>query len=463
MKNYTCPTCSKTTEIPHTKLQPVSFSCPFCLSVASINNGVLTNIGRFKNEIDNNYTFIGEKIVFQSKTYHVVGISTKKDTSDNTKWNEYIVVDYDGNLFFLSHGSDFNSYLKEFDFSTISNDVNEGKPFKRKKTTYVFDFFQYAVTDSAQGIFFNNITTEAYLRTYSGEYDDTKFISVEKYDEKTEAFEGNYINNPAFKSLFSKLREEKYLKNNVIKNIALFFALVSFIMGILHFALNYNNVNSYNYSAYIEKNQHVNEIVTNSFKITGNDQKLKLDFISEVDKKDINVAVSLVNEKTNEHLRGGNFIHFFNSSNQASGNQITFCHLNEGDYHLVFTYNEIGTDSNQKYAIDYKITVGGVTQIWLYIFIGICIFIGYIYFETIKNNLKIKETQTFNALLKHNHNTIIYLGIGIIAAYVTVNFFFVSNYNCNSNIENKQLENATYTGSRSHYVYRTYSSSGSHK
>lgn len=463
MKNYTCPTCSKTTEIPHTKLQPISFSCPFCLSVASIENGVLTNIGKFKNEIDNNYTFIGEKIIFHSKTYHVVGISTKKDTSNHTKWNEYIVVDYDGNLFFLSHGSDFNSYLTEFSFPTISNAVNEGKPFSHKKTTYTFDFFQYAITDSAQGIFFNNITTEAYLRTYKAEYSETKFISVEKYDENTEAFEGNYLDNYSFKSLFEKQREQRYLKNNVIKNIVLFFAILSFILGILHYVINYNNVNSYNYSSYIEMNQHVNEIVSNSFKITGNDQKLKLDFISEVDKKDINVAVSLVNEKTNEHLRGGNFIHFFNSSNQASGNQITFCHLNEGDYHLVFTYNEIGTDLNQKYTIDYKITVGGVSLIWLYIFIGICIFIGYIYFETIKNNLKIKETQTFNALLKYNHNTIIYLGIGIIAAYITANFLFVSNYNCNSNIENKQLENATYTGSRSHYVYRTYSNSGSHK
>lgn len=463
MNNYTCPTCSKTTEIPYTKLQPVSFSCPFCLSVASINNGVLTNIGEFKTEINNNYTFIGEKIIFQSKTYHVVGISTKKDTANHTKWNEYIVVDYDGNLFFLSHGSDFNSYLKEFPFPSISNDVNEGKPFKHNNVNYTFDFFQYAVTDSAQGIFFNSITTEAYLRTYKAEYSESKFISVEKYDDKTEAFEGNYLNSYSFKSLFKQQRELRYLRNNVIKNIALFFALLSFILGILHYVVNYNNVNSYSTQSYVTRNHNVDEIVTNSFKITGDDQKLKLDFISEVDKKDVNVAVSLVNEKTNEHLRGGSFIHFFNSSNQASGNQITFCHLNEGDYHFVFSYSQTGTDLNQNYSIDYKTTVGGVSQVSLYIFIAICALVGYLYFETIKNNLKIEETQTFNALLNYNNKTIIFLGFGIIAAFLVANFYFISNYDCNADIKNKELENTTYTGSRNHYVYRTFSSSGSHK
>lgn len=463
MRNYRCPICSKTTEIPHTKLQPVSFSCPFCLSVANINNGVLSNIGKFTREVENNYTFIGEKIIFQSKTYHVVGISTKKDTSTKEKWNEYIVVDYDGNLFFLSHGSDFNSYLKEFSFSTIAHNVNEGKTFKHNKTSYSFDFFQYAVTESAQGIFFNNITTEAYLRTYKAEYSETKFVSVEKYDEKTEAFEGNYLDSYSFKSLFEKQREQRYLKNNVIKNIVLFFAILSFILGVLHYVVNYNNVNSYSYESYITRNNFVKEIVSDSFKIKGNDQKLKLDFISEVDKKDINVIVSLVNEKTNEHFNGGSFIHFFNSKNLASGNQITFCHLNEGDYHLVFTFNEIETELNKNYAIDYKITVGGVSLINLYIFIGICFFAGYIYFEGIKNNLKIKETQTFNALLSYNNKTILFLAAGIIVAFFISNYYFVSNKNCDSNLENRSLENATYTGSRSHFIYQTYSNSGSHK
>ncbi|WP_177761429.1 DUF4178 domain-containing protein [Flavobacterium sp. I3-2] len=463
MRNYRCPICSKITELPLTKLHPKTFSCPSCLTISKINNYELKFIGQFKEEIENNYTFIGEKIIFQSKTYHVVGISTKRDTSTHEKWNEYIVVDYDGDLFFLSHGSDFNSYLKEFPFKEIENAVTNGRPLSYKTNTYKFDFHQYAETISAQGLFFNNIKSQAFLRTYYNETNDNQFISVEEYDKKTEAFEGNYINSYTFKSLFEKQREQRYLKNNVIKNIVLFFAILSFILGILHYVVNYNNVNSYSYDSYITRNNFVKEIVSDSFKIKGNDQKLKLDFISEVDKKDINVIVSLVNEKTNEHFNGGSFIHFFNSKNLASGNQITFCLLNEGDYHLVFTFNEIGTELNKNYAIDYKITVGGVSLINLYIFIGICFFAGYIYFEGIKNNLKIKETQTFNALLSYNNKTILFLAAGIIVAFLISNYYFVSNKNCNSNLENKSLENATYTGSRSHFIYQTYSNSGSHK
>ena len=100
MKKYICPTCSKSTEIPNTKLEPISFCCPFCLSISKITNGKLSYVTKFKNEIHNNYTFIGEKITFKSKTYHVVGISTKQDTASKTKWNEYIVANYNGDLFF---------------------------------------------------------------------------------------------------------------------------------------------------------------------------------------------------------------------------------------------------------------------------------------------------------------------------------------------------------------------------
>lgn len=463
---YQCSNCHGVTKIAYTKLKPQTFACPLCSSISRIDSDKTEYIGKITGSFKDVYASLNETVTYSGRTYHIVGISTKQEKGSYVSWNEYILADKNGDLIFLSHGSDFNSYLTEIPLtSEMAEQAKLGGTLKHKGSSYDFDFAQYALPIAAHGVFFNNILEESYNRTFQHNYNQSQFLSVEKYGNITEIFFGEYLNKTSFRKLFIKERESIYKNNNVLKNLVLFFALISLIIGGLHYALNYNNIDMVTYTNNIVKaNSTSSQFISTPFTVNGHDKKVKLSFVSEVKDPDIALNVSLVNEKTNTTHLTETFKHFNNSQNYASGNEVTFCGVDNGTYHLAFHYSTNVAKVENSYDVDYKIIVGGVSQVWLYISIIISLAVAFLYYNSIINRNHINELQDFKNVYKYkNYEVLKYAGL-ILALYIIGNYLFVSNLTCNSSKVNTELENATYTGNRVHYVARTFSSSGaSHK
>lgn len=462
---YQCSNCLKTTELAYTKLRPQTFACPDCFSVSFINESTTEYAGKLNGKFKNVYAELNETIVYKGKTYYIVGICTKTEKGSYVDWNEYILSDYDGNLIFLAHGSDFNSFLEEVELTpAMQEQLKVGGTINYKTSGYDFDFAQYAQTVAAKGIFFNKIFEESYNRTFQNTYYDTKFLSVEKYNDVTEVFHGEYLNKTSFRKLFVKEREVLYNNNSALKNLTLFFALISLVMGLLHFVLNYNNIDSFTYkNSIVKTNTTVSQFISAPFKVVGNDKKVKLSFISEVQNDLVTLDVSLVNQKTNATYVTETFKHFANIQNHASGNEITFCDVDAGTYHLAFHYSAPTNMLATNYDVDYTIKIGGVSNAWLYIAVILAFLVGYLYYTSIVNRNHIKNVLNFNDMLRYNNHEVFKYAIGIIVVYMIGNFLFISNYTCNSSKVNTELENASYTGNRTHFISRTYSSGASHK
>lgn len=463
---YQCANCHSVTEIAYTKLKPQTFACPVCSSISKINETTTEYAGKITGSFKDIYASLNEIVTYNGRTYHIVGISTKQEKGSYVSWNEYILADTNGDLIFLSHGSDFNSYLTEVPLTAeMAEQAKLGGTLKYKGSGYDFDFAQYALPVAAHGVFFNNILEESYNRTFQHNYNQSQFLSVEKYGDVTEIFFGEYLNKTSFRKLFIKERESIYKNNNVLKNLVLFFALICLVIGGLHYALNYNNVDMVTYTNSIVKaNSTSSQFISPPFDVKGEDKKVKLSFVSEVTDPNIALNVSLVNEKTNATHLTETFKHFNNTQNYASGNEVTFCGVDNGSYHLAFHYTANINKPENSYDVDYKITVGGVSQVWLYVSIIITLAAAFFYYYTIVNRNHVNELQNFKDLFTYkNYEPLKYAGI-ILGLYIFGNYMFISNLTCNSSKVNTELENATYTGNRVHYIARTYSSSGaSHK
>ncbi|MEG0915785.1 MAG: DUF4178 domain-containing protein [Myroides sp.] len=463
---YQCANCHSVTEIAYTKLKPQTFACPVCSSISKINETSTEYAGKITGSFKDVYASLNETVTYNGRTYYIVGISTKQEKGSYVSWNEYILADKNGDLIFLSHGSDFNSFLTEIPITTeLAEQAKLGGTLKYKGSGYDFEFAQYALPIAAHGVFFNNILEESYNRTFQHNYNQSQFLSVEKYGDVTEVFFGEYLNKTSFRKLFIKERESIYKNNNVLKNLVLFFALICLVIGGLHYALNYNNVDMVTYTNSIVKaNSTSNQFISPPFDVKGYDKKVKLSFVSEVTDPDIALNVSLVNEKTNATHLTETFKHFNNSQNYASGNEVTFCGVDNGSYHLAFHYTANINKPENTYDVDYKIIIGGVSQVWLYVSIIITLAAAFFYYYTIINRNHTNELQDFKNVYKYkNYEPLKYAGI-ILGLYIFGNYMFISNLTCNSSKVNTELENANYTGNRVHYIARTYSSSGaSHK
>lgn len=460
---YQCAACHAVTEIAYTKLAPTTFGCPACSSVSKIENGITSTIAKLTGSFKDVYADLNETVVYNGKTYYIVGISTKQEKGSYVTWNEYILADHNGDLIFLAHGSDFNSYLVEIPLTTeMAEQAKLGGSLKYKTSNYDFDFAQYAQPVAAKGVFFNNILEESYNRTFQNDYYDTQFLSIEKYGDKTEAFFGEYLDKSSFKKLFASQREINYLKSNVSKNIALLFALVSLIMGMLHYALNSNHTDTKTYTGMLLKEPNHHEYVkSGSYTVDKDDQKVTVEFVSETTNANTQLNVALVNEKTNEtHLIQG-VKHFFNSKNYASSNKVQFCGIDKGTYHLVFASN-LSDQTQNNIDIDYKIQIGGTTLTWLYVALALLVVTGFIYHYTLVENADLTKIQKLADFIKYKSKQPLLIAFIALVAYCAGNYMFVSNKNCSNSINTSNLEDATYTGSRTHYVHRIYSS-GSHK
>jgi len=461
--NYRCLKCGHATTLPQTKLKPETFSCPECKSIFDITDGyTLVYKGSFKGDLNNNYAKLGELITYNKKEYHIVGISTKKENKSHVKWNEYIVADASGDLFFLSHGSDFYSFLQEIQDQEVLNASKSSGTIKYKSTNYAFAFESIAETYCAAGLFFNNIFSNVRAKTYDEVNEGYKFLSIENYGPKTETFSGTYLDKGSFKKLFKSQRELSYLKSNTTKNIVLLFALLSLVIGLLHYLLNFNHTDSVSYTSMLTKQPNQYEFVkSGSYKVLKDNQKVTVEFVSETINGNTALNVGLVNEKTNEtHIVQG-VKHFYNSKNFASSNKVQFCEINKGSYHLVFSSN-LSDQSQNNIDIDYRLTIGGTSQTWLYISLALLVVALLIYNYGILENSDFKQLQTFPSLIKYKNYEPLKISALIIICFCIGNYFFISNKNCSNSINTSQLEDATYTGTRTHFIHRTYSS-GSHK
>lgn len=462
-RTYLCTSCSESTTIPYTYKSPSTFSCPKCKSIFKIlTDRSLQYIGKFNGDVYDNYTYIGEKINYKGSEFRIVGISTKKSHSGKEKWNEYVAADREGNLKFLSHGVDFHSYLEEFDFKTVENQYINSKPIKYLGDTYHYSFESRATTYCGMGVFFNDISLNVRAVTFEEKDLAQKFLSIEEYSQKTEAFLGYYLEKNKFKSLFLKHREIQYVKSNVTKNIALLFALVSLVIGLLYFVINSNHLTTETYKGMVVKEPNQYEFIkTRSYPVTKDNQKVTIEFISETQSANSLLNIGLVNEKTNEtHLIQG-IIHFHNSKNFASGNIVEFCGIDKGDYHIVFHSNETNQTVNN-IDIDYKISIGGTSLTWLYFTLFILVATTLIYIYLVLEKPKIESLQKFSNLIKYKNYQPLFIALFLIFIYVIGDQWFSSSNYCSNTFKNTQIEDATYSGSRSHYVHRVYSS-GSHK
>lgn len=462
---YQCDYCHSITELAFTQLKPTTFACPQCSSVSKINGVNAEYAGKLTGSFNSIYASLNETITYKGDVYFIVGISTKREKGSYVSWNEYILSSKEGKLIFLAHGNDFNSFLREIAFTPeMEQQSKTGGSLKYERSGYDFDFAQYAEPVAAQGIFFNNILEESYNRTFQNDTHQSRFLSIEKYQDKTEAFFGEYLNKTSFRKLFAKEREILYKANNVLKNILLFAVLISVAVSVLHFLLNYNNLNQVSYTNSIIKNTTtVTQFISPPFEVRGHDKKVKFSFISEVSNPATTVSVSLVNERTNVTYLTETFQHFFNMKNYASGNEITFCNVNEGTYHLAFNYNSTSLNTEHSYDVDYKIMVGGVTLTWLYIIIILLFVLTYFYNQKIVERNDTEKLQSFKDLLIYKNKEALKLGGLILALFIAGNYIFVSNLTCNSSKVNSEIENSTYTGNRVHYISNTYSSGASHK
>ena len=462
-RSYLCSECGTETNLPFTQLNPQTFTCPSCKSIFDIKlDRTLHFKGKFTGDFYKNFAQLGEVINYKNKKYHVVGISTKKEKNGHEKWNEYIVVDQTGDLFFLSHGNDFFSFLQEINFKEIENDVVSSKPINFLGKNYEYEFESTAETFCASGLFFNDINDNVRALTFEERYEGENFISVEYYSNKTEAFKGTYLEENSFKKLFATQREINYTKSNVSKNIALLFAFIGLTLVILQYVLNSNHTSSTTYTGMLVKEPNHHEFVkSGSYEVAKDNQKVTVEFVSETLNGNTSLNVALVNEKTNEtHLIQG-VKHFFNSKNYASSNKVQFCGINKGLYHLVFASN-LSDQTQNNIDIDYKIQIGGTSLTWLYVSLALLIVIGFIYNYTIVENTDLTKIQKFSDFINHKKKQPLIIALLIIGAFIAGNYMFVSNQNCSNSINTSELENASYTGSRSHYVHRIYSS-GSHK
>ena len=460
---YQCSQCGTATTLPQTKLKPQTFSCPNCKSIFDITeNFALVFKGTFKGDFYKNYANLGELILYKKKEYHIVGISTKKEKNGHEKWNAYIVADANADLFFLSHGSDFYSYLYEIEYHIIANDVNASVPIKLSNAKYSYAFESYAETFCASGLFFNDIFSDVRAMTFEEENEGYNFISVEQYPAKTEAFFGTYLDKGSFKELFASQREINYIKSNASKNIVLLFALLSVAIGILHFVLNNNHTSSTSYTSMLTKEPNQYEFVkSGSYSVDKDDQKVTVEFISETQNGNTSLNVGLVNEKTNEtHIIQG-VKHFYNSKNFASSNKVQFCGINKGTYHLVFSSN-LSDQTQNNIDIDYRLTVGGTSLTWLYVTLALLVVTMLLYNYGMLEKADFKLMQNFPDFIKFKKYQPLKMAAVILVGYCVGNYFFVWNKNCANSINTSQLEDASYTGTRSHFIHRTYSS-GSHK
>lgn len=461
--NYLCSQCGTETALPYTKLKPETFSCPNCKSIFNINGDFsLSFKDTFKGDFYKNYAKLGELILYKKKEYHIVGISTKKEKNGHEKWNEYIVADTAGDLFFLSHGSDFYSFLQEIEYNTIANDIKASIPIKYAYANYEYTFESYAETFCAAGIFFNDIFSDVRTMTFEEENEGYNFLSVEQYATKTEAFFGTYLDKSSFKELFESQRELSYIQSNATKNIVLLFALVAVFIGVLHYILNSNHTATTSYTGMLTKVPNQHEFVkSGSYNIEKDGQKVTVEFVSETQNGNTALNVALVNEKTNEtHLIQG-VKHFYNSKNYASSNKVQFCGIDKGAYHLVFSSN-LSDQTQNNIDIDFRITIGGTSLTWLYVTLALLVVFMLIYSYGMIDKTELKNIQNFSDFIKFKKYQPLQIAALIIVAYCIGNHFFVSNKNCSNSVNTSQLEDASYTGTRSHYVHRIYSS-GSHK
>lgn len=462
--NITCGKCNHKQQFDVEVFDYQGYVCPNCHSYFkgdSIEN--FQFVKQFEIPKLKQWPKIAEPIPADSNRFTIITKIQRCDASGELS-NEYVGLAKNDDELYISDGSDFACRLKPVSPHDIDIKNRRAK-YKGGSYDLVYEARQKVVY--AEGFVFEDLDQVSTALTYEHRLDEDKFISHETYGYKVECYEGVYVDNSTYFPLFSDYNTYKATVNAASRkfNNLMIFCIIS--IGILFYLLNMGQFGTtlFKFDENFQGNAATNQFVGKTFVLDGKvAKKMILESISEVDKADVSLSLSLVNEKTNTIQSTVNFNHFFNDVNHASAIHVDFCKVDPGDYHIVFETN-MRPDSTQtiKLGEDYKITYGGVsfTPLTFFCIVLLVVFL-YVKSKFTEKNIAYfsqKEVFSYFDLLKFKKFGLMY--IGIILCMVFFIHYQQNVKNCDTTMKVNSLEDNTYTGSRSHYFRRTYTDYGS--
>ncbi len=412
---------------------------------------------------------LNESIQFKRMNYRIITKILRRTTT-GAYGNEYVGLNNGSkNTIYLADGVDYTSVL--YAISKKKLIVTPDNFCKFERGNYELEYTDRQHVIYAEGFVFEDLDAESTVKTYIRTIDEDRFISEEFIDDDIEYYQGSYIDEKAYFSLFDFFKDYKSKSDLVGGKFKKLGVILVLLIASIFLALNFKQIGSdvYTFDETFKVKKARNEFIGTSFELKGEVSKtLLLEGISEAKNYPLFLEIKLVNEKTNAVIQTSSFVHEDNDINYARGLTVDFCRIEPGIYHLVFVTSLSNASRDMEFDVelseDYKLTYGGTSYFILISFlVGIIILLWvYRYWSLeLKNKDFLVRLDRVNLI-----NVLKFKGLGLVlivfvAAFIAITVLINSSTSCKTTISTNTLEDHTYTGSRGHYYRSYYNEDGS--
>ncbi len=480
-KMVVCSTCGYSPSVKVDLTLFTCFVCPKCNGQHKIEQGNLGFVKKREQQIDDSEVFtleLFESYQFKNKYYNLYSIAKKKSVV--YKWIELGGVSNSSDFHFFSiekdNGNNVSS-LTPFELPksfNINNAISKG--IRKNKKSFSYDERFKGNVEYAIGFFAYDIDQSVeYLNFYEEDIESDNYLSVEKAENQWSIFWGQFISLTKFLYSFSNKKEVFRERYQIYTKTfyKLFFASLALFLAlflIFHVKTWYGKDETrhisdvlYDVGQFEESETLIFEypvsILYSKNEILNIDGSISSNVISNLQK------IQLMNVNTHKVVFAQMQRLFYNSQNDAMALDIKLMDVPKGDYVLKFELNkqngfyrvdEPANGTRTMLDIDLRFRTGHKIVFWpIIVALGLVVIIFYFAFNYLQSSFSFTDVSWKAIARIKNYQFALFLGMALVA-YVSL-----ESYNTLFRKVNfETLEDTSYTGRRSHYVYRNYSSGG---
>lgn len=443
------------------------FSGFVCVNCHSYFKGTtlatLTFVKKFEVPKILQWAKLNESIQFKRMNYRII-TKILRLTTTGAYGNEYVGLNNGNkNPIYLADGVDYTSVLHAISKKKVI--VTPDSVCKFERGNYDLTYTDRQRVIYAEGFVFEDLDTESTVKTYIRTIDEDRFISEEFIDDDIEYYQGSYIDEKSYFSLFDFYKDYKFTSDLVGRKFEKLGVILVLLIASIFLALNFKQIGSdvYTFDETFKVKKASSEFIGTSFELKGEVSKtLLLEGISEAKNYPLFLEIKLVNEKTNAVIQTNSFVHEDNDINYARGLTVDFCRVEPGIYHLVFVTSLSNASRDMALDVelseDYKLTYGGTSYLLFISFLVGAIILLWVYrywSSELKNKdffIRLDHVNLFSILKFRGLAFVLFI---FVATFIVITVLVNSSTSCKTTISTNTLEDHTYTGSRGHY-YRSY-------